>query len=120
MTREELLAQLETMTHAGRVRTMIELGRSNIAENQAIFEELEKGDFYERFMSLYACFGSRDSAHALRALADPSRIIRGLALRLLPLLCDDTQLQEALHAAQAQVYLPLLWKLRQRKQQAAI
>ncbi len=120
MTREELLAQFETITHAGRVRVMIDLGRRSDAESQALVGELEHGDFYERFMALYSCFGSRDSAHALRALADPSRIIRGLALRLLPLLCDDTQLQQALHAAPTQVYQPLLWKLHQRKQQATI
>jgi HEAT repeat protein len=120
MTPEELLAQLETMTHAGRVQTMIGFGRRSDAESQAIIGGLEHGDFYERFMALYACFGSRDSDHALRALADPSRIIRGLALRLLPLLCDDTQLQQALFTAPAHVYQPLLWKLHQRKQQAAV
>jgi hypothetical protein len=120
MTREELLAQLETLTHAGRVQTMIELGRRSDAESQAIVSELEHGDFYERFMALYSCFGSRDSAHVLRALADPSRIIRGLALRLLPLVCDEAQLQNALKSAPAQMRLPLLWKLRQHQQQRAI
>ncbi len=44
MTREELLAQLETMTHAGRVHTMIELVRRSDAESQATIAELQHGD----------------------------------------------------------------------------
>ena len=120
MTVGELLQALETLPHTGRVRTMIDLGRRKDAESQALIATLEAGGFYERFMALYACFGSQDREHVLRALADQSRIIRGLALRLLPLVCDDEQLQQTLNTAQAELYLPLLWKLRQRKQQAAI
>src|SRR5262245_7270147 len=120
MTREALLAQLETMTHTERVSTMIELGRLNEAESRAILGQLEHGDFYERFMAPYACFGSRDSAYVLRAVADPSRILRGLALRLLPLVCDEAQIHNALESAPAQLLLPLLWKLRQPQHQHAI
>ncbi|HLW03281.1 MAG TPA: HEAT repeat domain-containing protein [Ktedonobacterales bacterium] len=120
MTVEELLQDLEARHHAERVRAMIALGRRGDAETRALLAELEAGDFYQRYMALYSCFGSQNREHVLRALDDPSKIIRGLALRLLPLVCDDEQLQQALASAPAQVYLPLLWKLRQRKQQATI
>ncbi len=120
MTTEELLAQLETMTHAGRVRAMIDLGRRSDTESQAILTELAQGGFYERFLALYSCFGSQQREPVLRALADPSRILRGLALRLLPIVCDEAQLADALANAPAQMRLPILWKLRQRQQQAII
>jgi hypothetical protein len=120
MTVEELLQELETKHHAERVRTMIDLGRRTDAESQALLSALETGDFYQRYMALYACFGSQNREHVLRALTDASRTIRGLALRLLPLVCDDEQVQQTLATAPAEMYRPLLWKLRQRKQQATI
>jgi len=120
MTVDELLQHLETMTHAGRVQVMIDLGRRDDAESAAIITALARGGFYERFLALYSCFGSQNREQVLRALADPSRIIRGPALRLLPIVCDEAQLASVLESAPAEVRLPILWKLRQRKQQAAI
>ena len=120
MIAEELLQQLEVMSHADRVRRMIELGRQHDAESRALIAELAQGGFYERYMALYACFGSQNRAQVLHALADPSRIIRGLALRLVPIVCEESELQQVLEGAPAEVYQPLLWKLYQRKQQAII
>src|ERR1051326_220570 len=119
MTVDELLRDLETLSHTARVRRMIDLGRRNDAESHALIAVLEAGGFYERSMALYSCFGSQNREQVLRALVDQLRIIRGLALRLLPLVYDDAQLQETFNSAPSQMYLPLLWKLRQRKQQAA-
>jgi|SRR5579871_636327 len=127
-TIEEFVHQLEPLTHAARVDAMIELGvqsvmhpgRSSTAESKALIAALEQGGFFERFMALYSCFGSRDSAQVRRALADPSRIIRGLAIRLLPLACDEAELQSALESVSPQLYLPILWKLRQHGQQGVI
>src|ERR1051326_7716572 len=120
MTTEELVYQLESLTHAARVQAMLELGRRNDAESAALIAALEQGGFFERWMALYTCFGSQDSAHVRRALTDQSRIIRGLAIRLLPLVCDAAQLQSALGDAAPQVRLPLLWKLRQQVHQPII
>jgi HEAT repeat protein len=120
VTLEDLLEQLERLSHAERVRIMIDLGRRNDSESQALIAELAQGGFYERYMALYSCFGSRNREQVLRALADPSRLIRGLALRLVPIVCDEAALRQVLESAPAQVYQPLLWKLRQRKQQAII
>ena len=97
MTAAELLQQFETQTHRQRIAAMIALGRQNDGESHAIIVQLEQGNMYERMLALYSCFGSRDSAHALRALADPSRLMRGLAIRLAALLANEAELLQALH-----------------------
>src|SRR5262249_37513677 len=99
---------------------MIELGRRRDDESQALLAELSRGGFYERFLALHACFGSREGAPVIRALADRSRIVRGLAARLAPLVCDDAELQRALEAIPPAARPALLWKLRDHHRQAAI
>src|SRR5690348_5218068 len=91
MTSDELLDQLETLSHVERVRAMIALGRRDDAEARELIAGLERGDFYGRFLALYSCFGRADQAHVLRALADPSRLIRGLGARLAVRVLDDEQ-----------------------------
>jgi hypothetical protein len=117
---EELVQRLEPLTHAARVRAMIDLGRSEAEESKALIAALEQGGFFERFMALYTCFGSHDSAQVKRALADPSRIIRGLAIRLLPLVCDEATLADTLEHVPPQLRLPILWKLRQHGQERVL
>ncbi|HEY7357942.1 MAG TPA: HEAT repeat domain-containing protein, partial [Ktedonobacterales bacterium] len=92
-------------------RRMIALGRQRDDESRALLAEMERGGFSERFLALYACFGSRNGAHAARALSDPSRTIRGLAIRLVAQLCDESQLAEVLATVPVQVRRRLLWKL---------
>lgn len=116
MTTQELLAELEPLTHTERVQRMIALGRQQNDESRAVLAEMERGGFSERFLALYACFGSRDSAHAARALSDPSRTIRGLAIRLVPQLCDAAQLAQVLATVPAQARRRLLWKLTHQHQ----
>lgn len=79
------MKELEPLTHDARMRRMLEVGRqaAQDAVVAAALTALEQGGFYERWLALQSCFGSRDGAHALRALVDPSRSIRGLALLLL-------------------------------------
>jgi hypothetical protein len=92
VTPEELLAEVEPLSHAARVRRMVEVGRLAATDPtvSATLAELERRGHYERYLALQACFGSRDGAHALRAITDPSRGLRALATALVPLLCDDT------------------------------
>src|SRR5919197_2120514 len=78
-----LLRELEPLRHVERVRRMVEIGR----RAAALVAALESGGTYERWLALVSCFGSRDAAHALRALTDSSRLVRGLAITLVPLLC---------------------------------
>src|SRR5260370_4733192 len=113
MTAAQLLSELETLPHTARIRRMVELGHSaaHDPEFAAILTTLEQGDFYERFLALHSCFGSHDGAHVLRALTDPSRIIRGTAISLTVLACDEEQLRHALRLVPRDGRLPLLWKL---------
>ncbi len=115
MTTEELLRELESQTHSQRVRAMVELGRQDTAENKAIIAELERGDFYSRSLALYACYGSRDAAHVLRALHDPSRLMRGPAIRLVALVCDDAETMRALDETPPNMRARLIRNLRERK-----
>lgn len=100
MTPSRLLKELEPLTHDGRVRRMVEVGRlaSTDSSGADTLDSLERGTFYERRLALVSCFGSRDGSRVLRALDDASRHIRGLARRLVPLACDDRGAIQALDA----------------------
>ncbi|GEM_PF-2643373 len=112
MTRAEVLQALEAVSYAERVRFMIALGRRQDEESRAVVAELERGGFYERLLALHSCVGSRDLAHVMHALADPSRRLRHLALRLFPLDGDAAQIQDALKTAPAQMRARLIRKVR--------
>jgi HEAT repeat protein len=118
---DTFLREIETLSHAARVRVMIALGKQ-AQENPAAattIAVLEQQGFYERYLALYSCYGSRDGAHALRALADPSHLIRGLAIRLIAILGDAAQIQTALMNFPAQ-RIALLWRLRQQRKEEHI
>lgn len=122
MTASDLLQELEILPHHTRILRMVELGRA-AAHDPAIaatLAQLEQGDFYERLLALYSCFGSYESAHVLRALIDSSRTIRGTALSLSVLVCDDAQLHQALRLIPRDGRLPLLWKLHHHGKQTLI
>jgi hypothetical protein len=93
MPRASLLRELEPLTHGERVQTMLALGREAVNDSSIrdLIRELERGDFFERYVALCSCPGSRDGAHILRAVDDPSRTIRGRAIELIPTICDDDQ-----------------------------
>src|SRR4051794_6273263 len=101
MTPEKLLRELEKLPYPARVRRMVEVGKSaaNDASVAKTLATLERGNFYQRQLSLQSCFGSRDGEHVLRALNDPSRLIRGLAVSILPHVCSPEQVEATLQAA---------------------
>lgn len=123
MSVQDLLSELEPLTHDDRMRRMVELGRraphdSGTAE---LLNALEQGGFYERLLALVSCYGSGEGARVLRALEDPSRPIRTLAARMVPVCCDDQQALAALLAAPAgQRRRRLAWRLRKRGRFAPI
>jgi hypothetical protein len=114
MTPAQLLDELETISHDARMRRMVEFGRAarHDAETSAALAELERGSFYHRLLALQACHGTRDAGHALRALADPSRALRGRAVQLVARLGDEGQVRQALHRVSARQRLALLAQLR--------
>ncbi len=122
MTPEALVSTLEPLTHHARVQRMVELGRlaAEDASVAATLVILEQGDFYERWLALQSCYGSRSGAQVLRALSDPSRLIRTGAIKLAALACDDAQAQEALGLLPADQSHFLLLRLFQRRRSAPI
>ncbi len=122
MNPAQMLQELEPMSHNARVGRVIELGHQASAGTNAasIIAAWERGDYYERWLALYSCFGSRDGEHVLRAFADPSSTIRGLAWKLSAFLCDDVQLQRALALMPARQQAIVLRKLYKRQRLAPI
>ncbi|MBA2392845.1 MAG: hypothetical protein H0V70_08890 [Ktedonobacteraceae bacterium] len=117
MTPSQMLKELASMNHKTRIGRVIELGhQAGAGTNVAvIIAAWEQGDFYERWLALYTCYGSRDSEHVLRALSDSSSIIRGLACKLSVLLCDDVQLQKALALVPAKQQTVIVRELYKRQ-----
>lgn len=97
MKRDQLLQDLFSQTHAHRMRRMVEVGRASQTnpQLQKLLEELERGDWAERGLALQACYGSRDSRRAARGLTENSRQLRGLAARLVVILCTDAEAHQA-------------------------
>lgn len=122
MTKKHLLTVLEKLNHNARMRYMVEVGRQakQDASHARLLAQLESGNVYERMMALQACHGSRDSAQVMRALEDPSRIIRARARNIAPLICDDGQLVHALEMMPLRQRHYLLKLLRNRERQTAI
>lgn len=119
MTLKTLLRELETLPHPARMKRMVEVGREagSDLQTQAALDELERGGFYERRLALQSCFGSRDGARAMRALHDPSRLVRGLALKLAALLGESGALQTVLLSATYPMRRALLKMLVRRRRE---
>jgi hypothetical protein len=117
-----LLRELETLTHDARARRMVELGRNARGDRSVpeLLAALERGDVYERGLALTSCYGSGDGAHVLRGLADPSRSLRGLALCLVAIVCDDEQVQAALAMLPPRSQVRLLRRLATRRRREPI
>ena len=114
----QLLRDLEPLTHDDRVRRLIAIGRSAAggdARSAAILAELAAGGVYERLLALHACQGRGDGDLPARlAGADPSRLIRRMALPLVARLADDDAALAALLASSPADRLALLRQLRRR------
>lgn len=118
-TADALLVELEKLSHADRVRRMVELGhRASTGDSMATatLQALSiRTGFYERFLVVESCYGSRNGAQVLQALSDPSRILRRLALRLVPIVCTDEQVLAALEGASRKIQAVLLLGISRRR-----
>ncbi|MDQ2799871.1 MAG: hypothetical protein M3Y13_09530, partial [Armatimonadota bacterium] len=117
-----MLQEFESLPHDGRVQRMVELGRQAAADPDvvALLDEMEKGGFYERFLALHSCFGSRDGSRVVRALSDPSRRMQGLARRLLTVVGSDSDVAAALGSLSPRNLPGVLRRLFKRGRQSAI
>ena len=122
MTPKQLLQQCEGLTHNVRMHRMVEFGQ--LAASDATVGNtisiLAQGDVYQRVLATQSCYGSHNAAQALRALSDPSRSVRALALHLVALLCSDAELQDALALLPLDLKEALLRHMQKRRRQAPI
>lgn len=118
-----LLAELENETHNSRVKRMIALGRQarTDAATAALLQNLANNSgFYERLLALFSCHGSSDGAHVLRSLADESRFLRNLAVKMVASVCTDEQTLSALANLTRKSQTVLLRTLFQHQRRAII
>jgi hypothetical protein len=110
------------MTDPDRVRQVVEHGRRSVSDPRlaAALAALGGGSFSERRLALMACHGSRDGAHVQRATADPSAWIRGLAIRSVPVLCDDDQAVAVLESLDPRRRLRVAARLARRRRRGVI
>ncbi|MDJ0365199.1 hypothetical protein QMK33_08540 [Hymenobacter sp. H14-R3] len=123
MSIDVFLAELETIPYDNRVQRMVALGQQARTDAAAasLLQTLATADgFYERQLALLACYGSADGAHVLAALADQSRLLRGLALSLVAHVCTDAQVRLAFGSLTRKTQPKLLRNLRQRGRHAAV
>jgi hypothetical protein len=122
MNADQLADELEPLPYSARTRRMVRLGQEAATnpEANALLMELERGDFYRRWLGLLSCYGSRDGERVLRALSDPSRGIRRFACGMVALTCNDVQVQAALESVAPHQRRDLLRSLLRRKRVNAI
>ena len=123
MTTSSLLAELETETHSNRVKRMIALGRQarTDAQTATLLQELANNSgFYERLLALFSCHGSGDGAHVLQSLADESRFVRSLAVKMVANVCTDEQTLSAFAHLTRKSQAVLLRTLHQQQRRAPI
>ena len=122
MKTEKMLQELETLTHSQRMKRMVEIGQSarENATLRALLQQLEAGDCYQRRLALQACYGSREGAPVTRLINDTSRLVRGLALHLAPLVLGDEELLHLLQNSRERVRRVLLIKVAKQRRVAVI
>ena len=101
---------------------MVQIGRQS-RDNKALastLNQLAQGDFYQRCLSLQACYGSQNIELINQSLSDSSCRIRSLALGLMVLFGDDNQLIAGLEAIPTKQRSPLLKKLLKKRRYAVI
>jgi hypothetical protein len=125
ITPEQLLQELESLSHSARIQRMVALGREAATTDPALKNtiaalEQDTSSYYPRYLALYSCFGSRDGTHVLRALTDASRLVRALALSLVGQVCQDSEVVSALEKSDLRQRRALLRHLLKLKRQSPI
>jgi len=121
--RARFVEKLAEQVHDERVRTMVALGELSRQDAKAkrLLAELWQDQPFVRRLVLKSCLGSRDGAQVLAGLSDPSRLVRGLAKKLVALCCSDAEATVALKQAfVARCHLPMAQQLRRHGRTAPI
>ncbi|GCE21182.1 hypothetical protein [Dictyobacter kobayashii] len=122
MNKAQLLQEVEALTFAQCSRRMVDFGRLSLTDPQLAqtLADLAAGPFYERFLALQACYGSRDGALVFTSLSDPSACMRRLAVKLVALTCNQEQQQQALQVVPRELRASLIRSLLHHDLQAPL
>ncbi|HEY7419108.1 MAG TPA: hypothetical protein VH593_28255, partial [Ktedonobacteraceae bacterium] len=122
MTPKQLLQECEILTYNERMRRMVELGRhaASDASVEAALTALAQGDVYQRILATQACHGSRNAAQVVRALSDPSRRVRSIALGLVGMICNDDEIFTAINVMPLDMRIVLSRRLHRHHKYAPI
>lgn len=110
-----MMETLSGVVHDERVRIMVSLGAASRRDPAAkkLLSELWQGPVFARRLVLKSCLASKDGALVMAGLCDPSRLVRGLARKLVASCCTDEQALQALtDAFSTHRHLPLAIALR--------
>jgi hypothetical protein len=138
--KEAVLALLEPLDHGARFNQLYLLGLSTRGDASStgtpafvaaldkgtrasikrFISDLAAGDFYERYLALSSCFGSRDAEHALRVLSDRSNLLRRFALKIAAYICDDRPIAIALATVGRDEQQSLIKRLRKLGRSACV
>lgn len=118
MTSLELLVELDDLSFPARQKRIAQLGRD--PKNAPLWDELERGNSFERRLAIQSCASSRDGERVLRMVGDVSRLVRGLALEMVALGCEDAQIARVWPLLNRASTKKLLQKLKKRRRQSAI
>ena len=111
------LGRWDDVPHGERVRRAIAAGREAITKPAvaAQLKEWRSGDFVARFLAVFSCHGSRDSAALLDLCNDASRTVSGTALKAITHVGDDESVLAALRDAPPRRLARLLARMRRRR-----
>jgi len=119
MKLSELLDQLRTTHHRGRIQIMVAIGRR--PELAVLLGQMRTRGFYLRHMALFAAMAAEDGETMERtALSDPSRILRRMAAHQAARLCTDEQVARLLEGLPGKFKRLLIIGLQKRHRQPLV
>jgi len=119
---EKLINSLESLTYRDRILAVIELGRKakNDPEKVSLIDNLQQGNYYERLLALYSCYGSYNGDRVLAATKDSSRSLRNKAIDLITVVGNDEKAVAAVESLNYKQCRTLFKYLRKRNRLSVI
>ena len=87
----KLINSFESLTYNDRIIEIIKLGRQGKTDRDVatLIDNLQQGNYYERLLALYSCYGSYNGERVLTAIKDSSRSIRKKAIDVITVVGND-------------------------------
>jgi hypothetical protein len=121
---DDWLSQPEDIPYSERVRRIVALGqraqRGDVSAAATLRALADSPDFTTRLLRLMACMGNGDGAYVLQSLDSESRLLRGLAAKMLPVVCSDAEINTVLRTAAPRARVDLLRGLEKHRRRGAI